>query len=246
MNLLTSKRSWLTAPVVALVGFAVFPILWCVTPPETYVQWFSIKGAFSPVEWMTLPLFGLILPLVWLCPPQSGSVRRQCAWSALWSILAVMAVIRETDIHKMLFAQIWPDIASDFPGTVFKMRFLKADAVPFMPKLFVLLFFIAFFAAAAVPLLRYFIPLAKGFFKFEPVAWSTATFGAVTAFVLMIDRLPANLRKWGIVNLKAPGHEAGLALCKGLEEGSEMLMASVALLAILQSYLIFVHGHRPD
>ena len=57
--------------------------------------------------------------------------------------------------------------------------------------------------------------------------------------MLTIDRLPANLRDWGIVNLKEPGHEASLALCKGLEEGAEMILATLALFALLQSYLIF-------
>ena len=243
MNLLTSKKSWLTAPVLALLGFAFILLFWSIVDPQRFVLWFSVDDGFAPVEWMTLPLFGLIIPLVWLCPPQSGSMRRQCVWSALWSLLGIVAIIRETDIHKIAFAQIWPDIANTFSGTVFKMRFLKAGDIPLAPKLFVLAFFIVFFAAAIIPLLKYFLPLFKGFFKFEPVAWSAATFGAVSTFVLLIDRLPANLRDWGIVNLKAPGHEAGLALCKSLEEGAEMIMASLALLALLQSYLIFVHKH---
>lgn len=242
MNLLCSKRSWLTAPVVALVGFALILLLWSVTDPCEFIERFDSSTApFSPVEWMTLPLFGLIIPLVWLCPPQSGSMRRQCIWSILWSVLSIIAIIRETDIHKIAFAQIWPDIANSFSGTVFKMRFLKAGDIPFAPKLFVLAFFIVFFAAAVIPLLKYFVPLFKGFFKFEPVAWSAATFGAVSVFVLTIDRLPANLRDWGVVNLKEPGYEAGLSLCKGLEEGAEMIMASLALLALLQSYLLFAH-----
>ena len=241
MNLLCSKRSWLTAPVVALVGFALILLLWSVIDSREFIEWFDSSTApFSPVEWMTLPLFALIVPLVWLCPTQSGPTRRQCAWASLWSVLSVIAIVRETDIHKIAFAQIWPDIASSFSGTVFKMRFLKAGDIPFAPKLFVLAFFAVFFAAAIIPLLKYFIPLVKGFFKFEPVAWSAATFGAVSVFVLVIDRLPANLRDWGIVNLKEPGHEAGLALCKSLEEGAEMIMASLALLALLQSYLLFV------
>ena len=246
MNLITSRKSWLTAPVLAFVGLSILLLLWSITDPRAYVEWFDTeKALFSPVEWMTLPLFGLIVPLVWLCPPQSGTTRRQCAWAFLWSALAVMAIIRETDIHKILFANIWPDIASTFPGTVYKMRFLKADGIPFLPKLFVFVFFVVFFATVAIPLIRYFIPLVKGFFKFEPVAWSAATFGAVSTFVLVIDRLPANLRDWGIVNLKKPGHEAGLALCKGLEEGAEMFMAALALLALLQSYLLFVHKNEP-
>ena len=166
MNLITSKKSWLTAPVVALAGFALILLLWSVTDPCVYIEWFDTeKALFSPVEWMTLPLFGLIVPLVWLCPPQSGTTRRKCAWAFLWTALAVMAVVRETDLHKILFAQIWPDIASTFPGTVYKMRFLKAGNIPLVPKLFVLVFFIVFFVAAAIPLIRYFIPLMKGFFN---------------------------------------------------------------------------------
>ena len=241
MNLFTSKKSWLTAPIIALVGLAVILILWGVADTKAFALWFNAAddAGFAPVEWMTLPLFGLIVPLVWLCPPQSGTTRRQCAWAFLWSALAVMAIIRETDIHKILFANIWPDIANTFSGTVYKMRFLKADGIPFLPKLFVLVFFVVFFVVVAIPLIRYFVPLVRGFFKFEPVAWSAATFGAVSTFVLLIDRLPASLRDWGIVNLKTPGHEVGLALCKGLEEGSEMIMALLALLTLLQSYLIF-------
>ena len=246
MNLLESKKSWLVAPIAALSGFALILLLWSVTDPREFVTWFSIDEGFAPVEWMTLPIFGLIVPLVWLCPPQSGSTRRKCVWAFLWSSLAVMAIVRETDIHKIVFANIWPDIANTFSGTVYKMRFLKADSIPFLPKLFVFIFFVVFFVAVAIPLIRYFIPLVKGFFRFEPVAWSAATFGAVSTFVLTIDRLPANLRDWGIVNLKAPGHEAGLALCKGLEEGAEMIMASLALLTLLQSYLIFAQKEDAD
>lgn len=242
MNMLTSRKSWLTAPLLALLGFAVILFLWGVTDPQDFVLWFcAADDSFAPVEWMTLPLFGLIIPLVWLCPPQSGSTCRQCTWSALWSLLGAMAIVRETDIHKILFAKIWPDVNESFTGTVFKMRFLTSGDVPFLPKLFVFLVFAAFFAATILPLLKYFIPLVKGFFKFEPVAWSAATFGVVSTFVLMIDRLPASLRKWGVVNLKEPGYEAWLALCKSLEEGAEMIMAYLALLALLQSYLLFVH-----
>lgn len=244
--MLTSGKSWLVAPVVALVGLGVLLLLWGVAEPQTYLEWFQLKEGLSPVEWMTLPLFGLIIPLVWTCPPNSGGLRRQCAWSALWSVLGLIALVRETDLHKLAFARLWPEVADSFPGTVFKMRFLKADAVPLMPKLFVIMVFVIFFVAVGLPLLRYLVPLLKGFFRMEPVAWSAATFGVVSAFVLVVDRLPANLRKWGIVNLKAPGHEAGLALCKGLEEGAEMVMALLALLTIVHSYLTFVHARKEN
>jgi len=163
MNLTTSKRSWLTAPVAALVSLFAFIAVWAALEPATLVPLFDNDGA-SPVELMTLPLFALIVPLVWLCPPCGGSTKRQCLWASLWSLLGVMAIVRETDAHKVLFAKIWPDVAAGFRGTVFKMRFLKAADIPVMPKLFVAVFFVLFFVAVIIPLVRYAVPLVKGFF----------------------------------------------------------------------------------
>ena len=233
MNMITSKRSWLLAPIVSLLFALLLVALWAIMDPQTLARNFANKG-HAPVELMTLPLFALIVPLVWLCPPVSGSTARQVRWSALWSLLGVMAIVRETDLHRMLFANIWPEIARTFRGTVFKMRFLKADEIPFMPKLFVFLFFVAFFAAVVVPLARYIVPLVKGFFKFEPVAWTMAFFGGVSTMVLTVDRLPANLRH---ANISVS--DSVLALMTAFEEGGEMLMALLALLAILQAHLIF-------
>lgn len=233
MELLTSKRSWLVAPVVCLFFALALLVIWAISEPQTLLPAFDDNG-HSPVELMTLPLFALIIPLVWLCPPTSGSTARQIRWSTLWSLLGVMAIIRETDIHKALFARFWPEVAASFPGTVFKMRFLKADGFPLMSKLFVLLFFAAFFVAVIVPLVRYIVPLVKGFFKFEPVAWTMACFGGVSTVVLLVDRLPANLRHADVAV-----SDSLLALMKAFEEGGEMLMALLALLAILQAHLIF-------
>jgi hypothetical protein len=233
MNILTSKKSFLLAPVIALLCFATLVVIWANLAPDRVVPLFDNDGA-SPVELMTLPLFALIIPLVWLCPPAAGNTRRQCLWAALWSLLAVMAIVRQTDLHKLLFANIWPDIASTFRGTVYKMRFLKAAHIPFAPKLFVLGFFAAFFVSVIVPLVKYIVPLIKGFFRREPVAWTMATFGTVSTMVILIDRLPANLRKSGVAV-----SDGALALMKAFEEGGEMVMALLALLAILQSHLIF-------
>lgn len=233
MNLVSSKKSWLTAPVVSLLWVLLLVIVWSALDPAIIEPLFDNKGA-SPVELMTLPLFALIVPLVWLCPPAGGSTARQCRWSALWSLLAVMAIVRETDLHKMLFAKIWPEVVENFTGTVFKMRFLKAADIPFMPKIFVLFFFAIFFVAVIVPLVRYAIPLVRGFFKFEPVAWTMACFGGATVVVMTVDRLPANMRHAG-VELS----DGILALLTVFEEGGEMAMALLALLAVVQSYLIF-------
>lgn len=233
MNLLTSKRSWIAAPVAALAFVAVLVAVWAAVEPATLVPLFDNDGA-SPVELMTLPLFALIVPLAWLCPPCSGTAKRQCLWASLWSLLGIMAIVRETDAHKVLFAKIWPDVAANFHGTVYKMKFLKAASIPLMPKLFVAVFFALFFIAVLVPLIRYAVPLFKGFFKLEPVAWTMAVFGGSAVTVMLVDRLPANLRHAGVVL-----SDSSRALLTVFEEGGEMLMALMALMAMLQAHLIF-------
>src|SRR5574344_719086 len=233
MDLLISKRSWLTAPVLFCVCSAVLLAVWAALSPDALIPLFDQNGA-SPVELMTLPLFALIIPVAWLCPTVSGGTRRQC----LWALLGVMAIVRETDLHKILFSNIWPEVASGFRGTVFKMRFLTSGTVPLMPKLFVLVFFVLFFAAVLIPLVRYFIPLVKGIFRLEPVAWTVGVFGGCGVMVQVFDRLPANLRHAGV-----SVSESVLSLMKAFEEGGEMMMALFALMALVQSHLAFGREH---
>ena len=233
MNLIASKKSWLLAPVLFALSVGILFIVWAVMEPAALQLAFDNNGV-SPVELMTLPLFALIIPLVWLCPPVSGSVGRKCFWASIYSLLGFMALVRQQDWHKALMSELYPQIVSNFRGTVFKMRFLTADDIPLMPKLVVVLFFVLFFVAVVLPLARYALALFKEFFKFNPVAWTMAVFGASSVMVLVLDRLPANLRHMGVAV-----SDSSLALMKALEEGGEMMMALFALLAILQAFLIY-------
>ncbi len=233
MNLLASKRSWLLAPVVFALCAAALVTVWLVMAPDALVAAFDADGK-SPVELMTLPLFALIIPLTWLCTPVSGGISRKCFWNFAFTVLAVIALTREQDWHKDLVAWLWPDVVASFKGTVFKMKFLKASGVPLVAKLFVGGFFAMFFAFALLPLVKWFVPLFKGFFKLHPVSWTMAFFGGTSVMVLVVDRLPANLRHAGIVL-----SDSALALLKAFEEGGEAMMALFALLAILQAHAIY-------
>lgn len=235
MNLLTSKKSWLLAPTAFALSVAALFVVWAVLDPKTCIDFVDKEGC-SPFELMTLPLFALIIPMVWIACPVGGSLKRQCGWAGLYSLLGFVALVREQDWHKMLFNAIWPEVADGFKGTVFKLRFLTSSDVPCAPKLFVLVFFIVFFVAVGMPLARYFMPLVKGFFRFEPVAWTMAFFGGAAVLVMFFDRLPSHCRHtaWAF---ESGG--AAQALVKVLEEGNEMIMALLALLAILQSHLIY-------
>lgn len=236
MKPLTSKKAWLVAPICFTLGFAALTLVWAVMSPEAAMDFFD-QGGFAPFEWMTLAVFALMIPLVWLCPPVGGRPAKQAFWAAIWSILSIMAIVRETDLHKALFANLWPEVASGFKGTVFKMRFLTAWDMPIVPRLFVLFFFLLFFAAVLIPLARYIWPLIKGFFKLEPVAWSAATFGVSSVIVLIFDRFPAWYRH--AMHDTEVLSDSTRAFCAIMEEGGEMMMALLALLALLQSYLIF-------
>ena len=233
VNLLTSRHSFLVAPIIGVPGALALLIVWANLEPKTCIAFFDAEGC-SPFELMTLPLFALIIPLSWLCCPVGGGRWRRVGWSSLYSLLGVMALVREQDWHKAVFARIWPDIAMNFKGTVFKMRFLRDGDIPFAPKLFVVAFFLVFFAAVLIPLVRYFVPLFRDFRKLRPVAWTMACFGLSGVIVLVCDRLPSKLHKAGVVL-----SDSTSALFTAFEEGGEMMLAIFALLGILQSHLLF-------
>lgn len=240
MNVLASRGSWLLAPTTFFVGVVFFVCCWLVMPPDALIASFDADGR-SVVELMTLPLFAAVIPLSWLCCPVGGSLRRKAFWSFVFSLLGFMALVRELDWHKAWFAQLWPDIAATFPGTVFKMRFLKAEFVPFAPKLFVILFFALFFAATTGPLLCFVRRLIKGLFRMHPVSWTMACFGAAGVMVQACDRLPSMLRDngWLAPDLLDKGTGSVAALMTAFEEGGELMMAVFALLAILQAHVIY-------
>lgn len=236
-SILTSKRGWLVAPVCFFLMAGVLVLLWHLIAPEALIPLFDNKS-FSPVELMTLPLFALLIPLVWLCSPFEGSAARRAFWNFDVSMLAVIAIIRETDIHKRLFAYIWPAIDASFKGTVFKMRFLTSADIPLEPKLFVAAFFAVFFIFTAGTLAYFLVDLVRGIFKRDPVSWTWAVFGGTSVLVLVMDRVPAMLRHAGVGGELLDKHTGSIAaLLKVFEEGGEMMMALFALMAVLQAHL---------
>ena len=240
MNLLASKNSWVIAPIIFFTGIISLLFYWLTTEPATLTATFDMKG-HSFVESMTIPIFAAIIPLSWLCTPVAGSLKRKVLFNTTFSLLGFMAIVRELDWHKIWFNSLWPDIAAGFKGTVFKMRFIKADAIPLMPKLFVIAFFVLFFAAVIFPLAYYIVRLFKGFFKFHPVCWTMAFFGVTGVMVQFCDFLPSTLRKANAFppELLKKGTGAISSLFTALEEGGELILAVLACLAILQAHAIY-------
>ena len=240
MNILASRRSWMIAPAVFVGGIATLIVCWFVTPPGELIANFDADG-HSMVELMTLPLFAAVIPLSWLCCPVAGSLRRKAFWCSVFSLLGFMALVRELDWHKIWFAMLWPEVAATFRGTVFKMRFLTSGEIPIVPKLFVLFFFVLFFAATLGPLAYFLRRLLRGIFRFHPVAWTMMFFGATGVMVQTFDRLPSTLRNAELLPAELLDKASGplAALMTALEEGGEMMLAVFALLAILQAHAIY-------
>ena len=100
MNILVSKRSWLLAPAVFLLTVLLLTAVWTVMEPQALRAAFDADGR-SFFETLTLPFYALIAPLVWLCCPFSGSVKRQALLCAGVSCVALMAVVKELDRHPV-------------------------------------------------------------------------------------------------------------------------------------------------
>jgi hypothetical protein len=230
----------MTAPIIFLTGIVSLVFYWMTTEPATLTANFDMDGK-SFVEAMTIPLFAAVIPLTWLCTPVGGSMKRKVLFNSVFSVLGFMAIVRELDWHKACFNSIWPDLAAGFKGTVFKMRFLTADSIPLMPKLFVIAFFILFFASAIFPLAYFFIRLFKGFFKFHPVCWTMAFFGFTGVMIQLCDRIPSMLRKAKAFppELMEKGTGAISSLFTAFEEGGEFMLAVFACLAIIQAHAIY-------
>lgn len=256
MNLLVSKRSWLLAPALFVASLLTLFVTWVVMEPTSLLAAFD-AGGYSFFELVTVPFFALIVPAVWLCCPFSGSLGRKSLLCMGVTCVAVMAVVKELDLHLVLMHRLYPDVVdvhgcvqglfkpdgSPLVGTPFKLRFIRNGEAPFGAKAIVVSYFILFFGVFAAMLSCYIPRLIRGFFRMHPVAWTMCFFGLSGVMVQVCDRLPAWYRHLCGIS-KECLNVSFVALCAALEEGGEMMVAAFALLAILQAHAIYV-GDRP-
>lgn len=241
MDLITSRRSYLVSPVLFGLMTLALVAVWAATEPAALKSAFDNDGR-SAFELMTLPLFALIIPAVWLTCPFSGSLKRKVALSAAVSVVVVFAVMKQLDLHIDILAAVWPDVVANFKGTPFKMRFLTRAGIPIGAKLAVLTYFTLFFGLFAALALSFSAKFVKGVLRRDPVAWTFGCFLASGAMAQVFDRLPGWYRgATGASRTDIPA--AAVSLFTALEEGGEMMMALFALFAILEAHIL-VHRVR--
>lgn len=244
-------KSFLVGPLVFLVGLLLLVITWAVMEPAALHHAFDNDG-YSVFELSTIPFFAAIVPMVWWKCPFTGSSRRRAILCAAVSCVAIMAVVKEMDLHLMVMQHLFPQVVNadgsvyglvkpngdPLTGTPFKMRFLTNGGAPFLAKVLVVSYFVALFGVFAA-LLGYFFPkLVKGFFKLHPVAWTMCCFGTSGVMVQLCDRMPAWVRHARGLP-KGKTIDAVSSFFTALEEGGEMMIAIFALIAIYQAYRIY-------
>ena len=236
MNLLASKKSFLLAPAVFALSLSALACTWAVMDPAALRSAFDSDGR-SVFEILTLPFYALIVPAVWLACPFGGSTMRKVLLCLAVSCVAVMAVCKQFDLHIAVLSSFYPDTVANFRGTPFKMRFLTRGGIPLGAKLMVVSYFVLFFGVFAALFAAYALKFVKGVFKLHPVAWSVGCMGASGVMVQLCDRIPA----WYRHTIGGGQHlpSAVQSACTAFEEGGEMMLASFALLAILQAHELY-------
>lgn len=240
------RKNFLLAPIMWTMLLAALIVAWATVDPATLVHNFDQNG-YSPFELATVPFFIAIVPMVWWQCPFVGSKARRTILCLMVSIVALMAVVKEMDLHLLILQSLYPEyVGGDgsllpglykpngemLSGTPFKMRVLTNGGIPLNMKLVIVAYFTLFFgtfAAGFVYLLRGWL---RGVFTLVPSAWAIGCFGVSGVMVQVADRLPSWLNHRFGLDKGVDGITCAQSLCTVLEEGGEMMIALFALLAI--------------
>lgn len=246
------RKDWLIGPCLWFVCVAALLVTWAIMEPAALHHFFDQSG-YSPFELATLPVFGAIVPLVWICCPFEGSKKRRIVLCLMVSIVAIMAIVKEMDLHNMLLHNLYPSIVGEngsiihgqfykpngnpLTGTAFKMRFLTNAAVPMGAKAVVLAYFVLFFGTFATAFIYLLPAWVRGVFSLNPAAWAFGCAGASGVMVQITDRLPAWIRHGAEIDLEAEGViSKSSSFCTAFEEGGEMMLALCCLLTIILAW----------
>jgi hypothetical protein len=250
MTQITNK--WWSGPVLFFVLYFVLLLYWAIVEPAILVRNFD-QGGYSPFELSTIPVFLAAIPLVWMRCPFAGSRFRKGTLCLAVTVVVIMAVVKELDLHNAFLHMMYPDCVeasgsmvsgkffkpngSPLTGTPFKMRVLTNAAVPLGLKGFIMMYFMLFFGIFAAGF-AYLVPtFLKGVFSLRPAAWSFGCLCGAGLLVQVSDRLPSWLGHKGALAATKDGSVTAMrAFCTAIEEGGEMILALFVLYTIYQGW----------
>ena len=115
--------------------------------------------------------------------------------------------------------------------TAFKLRFFTNPNNPLSEKLIAFFCLVTLSSVFIYTMFLYLIPSFKGFFLKMPGSWTIITLLSTGAVCKIVDRLPSNLKKFGIF-LDQNGTLFGvLQIC---EETLEMMLPVLGIIALMQ------------
>lgn len=191
---------------------------------------FSLKFGYFDIEELgvtevlTYLFYGFSGGIAFFCAKDFLNTPQQntfCGIMFLW----ITALLREMGIQHWLTAH---------DTVVTKTRFFTNPANPLYEKLiagFLMLLVILVFAWVVC---KCFKKLVSGIIKFQPVQWTTLTFGVLAVVTQIADRFPANYFKAHGVLLAEPV----TFVLKIFEEGGESLLPLLFAIALLQYHYI--------
>ena len=118
-------------------------------------------------------------------------------------------------------------------STAIKINYFKNAAVPFYGKMISAIVILSVVSVIAFLFYKNLKKMVKGFFKFNPMYWTIATFGGWGAVTQIADRLNSNLAKYTGERLSEPA----LFFVTIIEEGGESLLPLLFIIALVQFHL---------
>ena len=240
------RKGWMLPPFFFFAGFALLVLVWALMEPRNLIAAFDAQGR-SVFELSTLPFYAAIIPFVWLKCPFEGSLLRRRILSLMVTVVVVMAVVKQLDLHNAALHLLYPSFVGEdgsllpgllkpngnpLTGTPFKMRVITNGGVPLGMKAIIVFYFAAFFGVFAAGGAYLATRWIKGVLALKPSAWAIGCMFATGVVVQISDRLPAWIRG-ATGKSMAGGDEGARALCTALEEGGELMLAAFAVIAIL-------------
>lgn len=147
--------------------------------------------------------------------------------STYWTLIFLwfVALLREMGIQHWLAIN---------DSTAIKINYFKNPAVPFYGKIIAgLVIGIVLFAILYL-LIKHIKTMVLGFFKYQTVYWTIATFGILGLLTQLADRLPSKYVKATGIHLEEPVRFA----LKIFEEGGESLLPLIFAIGLLQYHFI--------
>lgn len=173
----------LFAPILLIV-LAIFPLAtWLLLPLETAE---FVADRVIDHDGFVAVTYCLVMWVLYKCRPKDNTLKENISFW-IFEILTLCAMLREFGIQHML---------TKTDSTAFKIRFFLNPNNPIGEKVLAGLILLVVFGMGIFLMIRYTRFLIQQFFRFQTLAWTTATFCFCVLLAKFFDRFPDNYKRF--------------------------------------------------